>query len=121
MQLDRFDAIAKATIAGVNGSVDYALYAAQPAFGCEYPREGLTGNAGYKFLDRWSVDGSLVVDMSRHYYDMLRRDTPNFYPVGYSLGLGYKDACTTLNITLFVQRQPAGCSRNAGGPPSTFR
>ena len=30
-QLDRFDAIAKATIAGVTGSLDYALYAAQPA------------------------------------------------------------------------------------------
>ena len=31
LQLARFDGIAKATYAGVSGSVDYALYAAQPA------------------------------------------------------------------------------------------
>ena len=44
LQLERFDAIAKANFAGVSGSVDYALYAAQPALGWEFPREGLTGN-----------------------------------------------------------------------------
>ena len=32
-QLDRFDAIAKATLGGVTSSLDYALYAAQPALG----------------------------------------------------------------------------------------
>ncbi len=69
-QLDRFDAIAKATLAGVTGSVDYALYAAQPALGWEYPREGLTGNASYKFQDRWTVNGSLV---ARHVAPLLRR------------------------------------------------
>ena len=31
----------------------------------------------YKFLDRWSVDGSLVLDMSRHYYDTLGQTTPS--------------------------------------------
>ena len=98
LQLARFDGIAKASYAGVSGSVDYALYAAQPALGFEFPREGLTGNLGYKFLDRWSVDGSLVLDMSRHYYDTLGQTTPILYPVGYSFGVGYKDECTTVTV-----------------------
>ena len=40
LQLARFDGIAKADFAGVSASADYALYAAQPALGLEYPREG---------------------------------------------------------------------------------
>ncbi len=96
--LDRFDAIARATLGAVTGSLDYAVYAAQPALGWEYPREGLTGNASYKFQDRWSVDGSLVLDMSRHFYDTYGQETPIFYPIGYSFGLGYKDECTTFTI-----------------------
>ena len=116
-QLDRFDGIAKASFAGVNGSVDYALYAAQPALGWEYPREGLTGNLGYTFQDRWSVNGSLVLDMSRHYYDTLGQETPIFYPVGYSFGVGYKDECTTLTIRYSsTLSTPAAYSVYPGGP-----
>jgi len=116
-QLDRFDAIAKANIGGVSGSLDYALYAAQPALGWEYPREGLTGNASYKFQDRWTIDGSLVLDMSRHYYDVPGQETPVLYPVGYSLGVGYKDACTTLTIRYSAAvSAPAAFSQYAGGP-----
>jgi LPS-assembly protein len=116
-QLDRFDAIAKATFAGVTGSVDYALYAAQPALGWEYPREGLTGSASYKLRDRWTIDGSLVLDMSRHYYDVPGQETPVFYPIGYSLGLGYKDECTTLTIRYSSSTSaPAAFTEYAGGP-----
>jgi LPS-assembly protein len=97
-QLDRFDAIAKATIAGVNTSLDYALYAAQPLLGWEFPREGLTGSASYTFRDHWSVDGSLVLDMSRHFYDTAGQETPIFYPIGYTFGVGYKDECTTFTL-----------------------
>ncbi len=117
LQLARFDAIAKASFAGINGSVDYALYAAQPALGYEFPREGLTGSLGYSFLDRWSIDGSLVLDMSRHYYDTLGQTTPIFYPVGYSFGLGYKDACTTLSFRYSSNvSQPGLFSVTPGGP-----
>jgi LPS-assembly protein len=116
-QLERFDAIAKASIWGVNGSVDYALYARQPALGWEFPREGLTGNASYKFLDRWSIDGSLVLDMSRHYYDTVGQTTPVFYPVGYSFGLGYKDDCTTLTLRYSSSLSaPAAYQVYPGGP-----
>ncbi len=117
LQLARFDGIARAEYAGVSGSIDYALYAAQPELGYEYPREGLTGNLGYKFQDRWSVDGSLVLDMSRHYYDTLGQTTPILYPVGYSLGVGYKDDCTTLTIRYSSNvSQPAVYSEFPGGP-----
>jgi len=116
-QLERFDAIAKATFAGVSGGVDYALYAAQPALGWEFPREGLTGNLGYTFRDRWSLNGSLVLDMSRHYYDTLGQETPIFYPVGYSFGVGYKDECTTLTIKYSSNLStPGAYSVFPGGP-----
>ena len=116
-QLERFDAIAKATFAGVSGGVDYALYAAQPALGWEFPREGLTGNLGYTFRDRWSLNGSLVLDMSRHYYDTLGQETPIFYPVGYSFGVGYKDECTTLTIRYSSNLStPGAYSVFPGGP-----
>jgi LPS-assembly protein len=117
LQLDRFDAIARANFAGLTGSVDYALYAAQPALGWEFPREGLTGSLGYKFQDHWSLDGSLVLDMSRHYYDAPGQTTPIFYPVGYSLGFGYKDDCTTLTFRYSSSLSaPAAYPAFAGGP-----
>jgi LPS-assembly protein len=124
LQLDRFDGILKASYAGINGAVDYALYAAQPALGFEFPREGLSGSVGYNFLTRWSVNGSLVLDMSRHYYDTLGQTTPVLYPVGYTFGFGYKDECTTLNLTYSSNvSQPALFSTFPGGPvilnPST--
>jgi LPS-assembly protein len=116
-QLTRFDGIAKASYYGLNGNVDYALYAAQPALGWQYPREGLTGNVGYTLQDRWSVNGSLVLDMSRHYYDTLGQETPIFYPVGYSFGVGYKDDCTTLTIRYSSSLStPAAYSVYPGGP-----
>ena len=117
LQLDRFDAIAKASFAGVTGSVDYALYAAQPALGWEFPREGLTTNLAYKYKDHWSFDGSLVLDMSRHFYDTAGQTTPIFYPIGYSLGFGYKDECTTLTVRYSSNLSaPAAYPVYVGGP-----
>jgi LPS-assembly protein len=119
LQLDRFDGILKASYAGINGTIDYALYAAQPALGFEFPREGLTGGASYSF-QRWSVNGSIVVDLSRHYYDTLGQTTPIFNPVGFSFGLGYKDECTTLNITYASNTsQPLAFQEFPGGPVVT--
>jgi LPS-assembly protein len=116
-QLDRFDGILKANYGGASGSVDYALYAAQPELGWEFPREGLTGNVAYKFQDRWSIDGSLVLDMSRHYYDTDGQTTPVFYPIGYSFGVGYKDDCTALTIRYSSSLSaPAAYSVYPGGP-----
>lgn len=117
LQLRRFDAIAKANVWGLTASLDYALYAAQPALGWQYPREGLTGSAAYQFLDRWSVSGSLVLDMSRHYYDTAVQSTSVFYPVGYSIGMGYKDECTTFTVKYSSNLSaPAAYPAYAGGP-----
>ena len=120
LQLERFDGIVRAEYGGVNGTVDYALYAAQPALGLEFPREGLTGSLAYKFLDRFSVDGSLVLDMSRHYYDSLGQTTPVFYPVGYSVGLGYKDACTTVNLRYSSNVSAPGIYSEFPGGPAVY-
>jgi LPS-assembly protein len=120
LQLTRFDGIAKASYAGLTGDVDYALYAAQPALGWEFPREGLTGSLAYSFQDRWSLNGSLLLDMSRHYYDTLGQTTPIFYPIGYSFGVGYKDACTTLKITYSSGvSAPGAFAEFPGGPVIT--
>jgi LPS-assembly protein len=120
LQLDRFDGILRANYAGINATVDYALYAAQPALGFEFPREGVIGSAGYTFQDRWSVNGSLVVDFSRHYYDTLGQTTPIFNPVGYTFGLAYKDACTALSVTYASNTsQPLAFQEFPGGPVVT--
>ena len=117
LQLARFDGIAKATYAGVNAAVDYAVYAAQPALGFEFPREGVSTSLSYSFLNRWSVDGSLVVDFSRHYYDTLGQTTPIFNPIGYSFGVGYKDECTTLTLRYSsFTSQPGAFAEFPGGP-----
>jgi LPS-assembly protein len=117
LQLARFDGIAKASYAGVSGAVDYAVYAAQPALGFQFPREGVSTSLSYSFLNRWSVDGSLVVDFSRHYYDTLGQTTPIFNPIGYSFGVGYKDECTTLTLRYSsFNSQPGAFAEFPGGP-----
>ena len=55
--------------------------------------------------------------MSRHYYDTAGQETPVFYPVGYSFGLGYKDECTTLTVRYSSSLSaPAAYPIYAGGP-----
>jgi LPS-assembly protein len=99
MALVRFDAIASTTFKDISGSVDYARYNAQPLIGWAYPREGVVTNASYKFRDHWSVEGSLLLDMSRHFYDVPGQATsPRLDPAAYSLGLGYNDECATLKV-----------------------
>ena len=55
--------------------------------------------------------------MSRHYYDTAGQETPIFYPVGYSFGLGYKDDCTTFTVKYSSNLSaPAAYPIYAGGP-----
>ena len=97
-QLARFDAIISAKLDRFWTSFDYARYAAQPLLGWPFPREGFSVASGLKLTDNWSIDGSMFVDMSRHFYDVAGEDTPKFFPVNYSLGLAYADTCTTLKL-----------------------
>jgi len=96
LQLDRFDGIARATYGGFNGTVDYALYAAQPALGFEF-RERPDREPQLRLLESL-VDRRLARRRHvAHYYDTLdsRR---RFQSIGYSFGVGYKDECTTLTL-----------------------
>ncbi|MGD0639296.1 MAG: LPS assembly protein LptD [Roseiarcus sp.] len=96
--LARLDVIANADFGGFKTSVDYGRYAAQPMLGWLYNREGLLTNASYKLATNWTVDGSVLFDMSRHYYDLPGQSTPVFYAPNYSVGLSYGDTCTTVKV-----------------------
>ncbi len=96
--LARLDVIANAAFGGFTTSVDYGRYAAQPLLGWLYKREGLLTNASYKLDSAWTVDGSVLFDMSRHYYDLAGQATPVFFAPSYSFGLAYGDTCTTVKV-----------------------
>jgi LPS-assembly protein len=96
--LARLDVIANASFGGFTTSIDYGRYAAQPQLGWIYNREGLLTNASYKFATNWTVNGSVVFDLSRHYYDVGNESTSLFYAPNYSVGLTYGDTCTTVNL-----------------------
>jgi LPS-assembly protein len=97
--LTRFDAIVSAVAGSWTASLDYAYYAAQPLIGWPYPREGLLANAKYKLTNGFTVDGAVVVDMSRHYYDYPGDTTPRFYPTSYNFGVAYNNDCATFRIS----------------------
>jgi hypothetical protein len=59
----------------------------------------VASSASYKVVDHWNLTGSLILDMSRHFYDPPTEHTSRFLPTGFSAGLGYNDECTTLNFT----------------------
>ena len=120
LQLARFDGIAKASYAGINGSVDYALYAAQPELGFEFPREGLTGNLGYSFQDRWSVNGSLV---ARHVASLLRHagtDDADLLSRRLFVRPRLQGRLHDAQLHVFVQCQPAGHLQHVPGRPRHF-
>ena len=98
LRLVRFDAIVSAKLDRFWTSFDYGRYAAQPLLGRPYPREGFSLSSGLKLTENWSIDGSLFVDMSRHFYDVAGDVTPKVFPVNYSLGLAYADSCTTFKV-----------------------
>jgi LPS-assembly protein len=98
LALTRLDVIANASYGGFATSVDYGRYAAQPELGYIYDREGLLTNASYKLDKAWTVDGSVLFDMSRHYYDQPGQSTPRLYTPNYAFGLTYGDTCTTLKV-----------------------
>jgi len=116
--LTRFDGIVNAKFDRFWTSFDYGRYGAQPLLGWPNPREGFVWSTGLKLTDNWSVDGSLFVDMSRHFYDTAGQTTPRFYPVNYSFGFGYADTCTTFKLHYSnAYTSPIGAPTTT--PPST--
>jgi LPS-assembly protein len=96
--LTRLDVIASASYGGFSTGVDFGRYAAQPELGYIFQREGVQTNASYKLTKDWTVDASVLLDMSRHYYDQVGQSTPRFYAPSYGFGLTYGDTCTTLKV-----------------------
>ncbi|MGD0183656.1 MAG: LPS-assembly protein LptD [Roseiarcus sp.] len=96
--LTRLDVIANAEFGGFKTSVDFGRYDAQPLLGWIYNREGILTSASYKLASNWTVDGSVLFDLSRHYYDLPTQTTPVFFAPNYSLGLVYGDTCTTVKV-----------------------
>jgi LPS-assembly protein len=96
--LTRLDAIASLNWKGLTTSVDYARYDAQPELGWLYKREGVITSAQYSFLDHWNIHGSMILDMSRHLYDLPGEHTPYLDPTSFGVGFGYNDECTTLKV-----------------------
>ena len=84
--LKRLDVIANASYGGFTTSIDYGRYAAQPELGYIFAREGLQTSASYKLDKSWTVDGSVLFDMSRHYYDQFGQSTPRLYVPNYAFG-----------------------------------
>ena len=97
--LKRFDAIASAGYGNLSTSVDYGQYAAQPELGFPEPRQGLLASANFKFADHWTASGSIVFDLSRHFYDLPGQTTPVFFAPSYGLSLSYGDECTTVKLS----------------------
>ena len=96
--LTRLDVIANASYGGFTTAVDYGRYAAQPELGYIFAREGVQTSASYKLAKEWTVDGSVLIDMSRHYYDQVGQSTSRLYAPSYGFGLTYGDTCTTLKV-----------------------
>jgi LPS-assembly protein len=96
--LTRLDAITALNWKGFTTSLDYARYDAQPELGWLFKREGLIATAQYNFFDHWNVHGTVIVDMSRHLYDLPGEHTAYFDPTTFGVGVGYADECTTLRV-----------------------
>ena len=120
LTLTRFDGIISAAAGGWTASLDYARYAAQPLLGWPYPREGLLANAKYKLPSGFTVDGGVVLDMSRHYFDYPGETTPRFYPTSYNLGVAYANDCATFRLSYAsTVSDPITTTAGTPAPPGT--
>ena len=119
--LTRFDGVITAHFGDLGMNLDYAHYGAQPALGWAYPREGMTVTANYKPKDGgFFVNGSVFVDMSRHFYDVPGENTPLLLATGYTLGAGYQTTCTTFSA-LYSSYVSDPLSTVVGVAPATTR
>jgi LPS-assembly protein len=118
--MNRFDGVVSAHFGEFGVNVDYARYAAQPELGWPHPREGVTASASYKPKNGFFVNGSITLDMSRHYYDVAGENTSQFLATGYTLGAGYETTCTTFSA-LYANYVSDPLSTVVGVPAPTAR
>ena len=96
--LARIDGIVSANMGGVTASVDYGRYAAQPLLGFPFERQGILTSLKYKINDQLTVQGGVVLDLSRNPFDLPGQAQPLFYPSTFNVGIAYEDTCTTFKV-----------------------
>ncbi len=95
----RIDLVASANLTNdLTGSIQYASYEAQPIIGYPVRRQGLSLNGKYNITKNYFVNGNVIFDLSRHYYNGLTGTAPLFSVAGLGLGGGYQDDCTLFSI-----------------------
>lgn len=119
--LTRFDAIVGANFGRFGASLDYGRYAAQPELGWLYQREGLYTKASFKVTDAITVDGALILDMSRHFYNTTSQTSSRLYPSNYHLGIAYTtNDCTTFKVSYTsTTTNPVVTTLGVPTPPGT--
>ncbi len=116
---NRIELSAARSIGALTGRVTYARYERQPSIGLDRRREGLLSAVNYKVTNFWNVGGSVLFDMDRHIQDReryqlqiedfnrnpglvsqpIRPKTNLLVPAAVTLSVGYKDECTTLDLS----------------------
>ena len=120
-QMKRLDLIANGYYGRVSTSIQYARYLAQPEIGFPKRREGFLTASSLKLTDQWSVNGSLLVDLTRYLYDVAPQKTSLFSPTSFSLGLGYKDECTTMTVNFISALSDPGTGNKTRNQTVLFR
>jgi LPS-assembly protein len=112
----RFDVMANATLGPVTGSLQYALYEAQPMIGYDKRREGVSSSLQYKINPNYFVSGNAIFDLSRYQYNELVGGHAGLFSLaGLGLGAGYMDECTTLRVnytSIYQEKGGIGPVRN---------
>jgi LPS-assembly protein len=117
--LARFDGIVSANAGGVTASVDFARYAAQPLLGWTHERQGVLTNVKYRINDQFTVEGGLVLDLSRYLYDVPGQTEPVFYPSNFNLGIAYSNTCTTFKVAFSsVRTDPVSATPGVPAAPA---
>ncbi len=115
--LNRVEASVDARFGQFSTGLTYARYAAQPLLGLDDRREGVAARARVDLTPNWFLSGSVTADLDRY---MRNRVTPvsatgqrEAALSGYSLGGGYRDECTTFEVSYSsVPREYSGAKEN---------
>jgi LPS-assembly protein len=113
LKMRRLDMMTNWKLRNLETTLHYARYDAQPLIGFSQRREGLLAGARYKINKNFSVNGSVIFDLSRHLYNgtiPAVGNAPLFSIAGLGLGASYSDECTTLAVryTSILESNGAG-------------
>jgi LPS-assembly protein len=107
----RIDLVASANLSNdLTASLQYASYEAQPLIGYEVRRQGMSLAGKYNVTKNYFVNGNVIFDLSRHFYNGVLGTAPLFSVAGLGVGGGYQDDCTlfTVNYTSIYEGGTVG-------------